>query len=298
MKKILASAKTIFAPENKNLVLRSLREGWTQIWRHKFLSITSLLLGSLILVLLSLVFAVKFFADFSLQNLEKRADFSVFLRENTDWFALQSLQNELEKLPVQSEILQAQSIENFQIPSRLHVKFLDLRAVSPALEILKKPRYDQVVGDWDAVGEREFALLVQRLLAIGNGLEIAGFWLVGLFLVGGGLLAINTFRIVLFARKKEILIAQFVGADAKFIFGPFLVEGFLLGLFSSLVAILVFTLLLRQISLAGILPGGEIFLYFWNHIFVLQIFCSALVGAAGAQIAALPYFVKKPIKTP
>ena len=89
----------------------------------------------------------------------------------------------------------------------------------------------------------------------------------------------NTFRIALFSRRDEVFIARLVGADPAFIGGPFVVEGILLGLLSSLLAIVFFVFILRQIPM---LPNGEIFLHLWNHVFSLELLLSAGVGGVGA----------------
>ncbi len=274
----------------KPLLLRSFREGSVQVWRNKFLSGTTILLGGLILFLLNFVFSIRFFADYSLQNLEKRADFSLELRADYDAFEFDALKNELGMYEVETEVLPAQTIDNFQLPPRLHVQFLNLREVNDVFEILKKARYDSVVGTWDGEGERDFVNVIDNLLRIRDGVEKAGFWLVILFLAGGILLMVNTFRIVIFSRKNEVFIARFVGAETKFIAGPFLMEGLLLGISSSIIAIVVFTFVLRQID---ILPTGEIFLYLWNKVFSLEILVSGIVGMLGAWIAVRKYLSGK-----
>ncbi len=274
----------------KPLLLRSFREGSIQVWRNKFLSGTTMLLGALILFLLNFVFSIQFFADYSLQNLEQRADFSLELRADYDAFEFDALKNELGMYDIESEVLEAEVVENFQLPPRLHVRFGDLREVNDVFEILKKGRYDSVIGAWDGEGERDFVNIIDNLLRVRDGVERAGFWLVILFLAGGVLLMVNTFRIVIFSRKNEVFISRFVGAETKFIVGPFLVEGLLLGVASSVIAIAVFTFVLRQVD---ILPAGEIFIYLWNNVFSLEILVSGLVGMTGAWIAIRKYLSGK-----
>jgi len=274
----------------KPLLLRSFREGSIQVWRNKFLSGTTMLLGALILFLLNFVFSIQFFADYSLQNLEQRADFSLELRADYDAFEFDALKNELGMYDIESEVLDAEVVESFQLPPRLHVRFGDLREVGDVFEILKKGRYDSVIGTWDGEGERDFVNIIDNLLRVRDGVERAGFWLVILFLAGGVLLMVNTFRIVIFSRKNEVFISRFVGAETKFIAGPFLVEGLLLGVASSVIAIAVFTFVLRQVD---ILPAGEIFMHLWNNVFSLEILISGLVGMTGAWIAIRKYLSGK-----
>jgi len=270
----------------KALLIRSFREGSVQVWRNKFLSGSTILLGALIIFLLNFIFSIEFFADLSLQNLEERADFSVALRVDFDSFDFDALKNEVGMYETDLNLLPAQDFQNFNLPPRLHIKFNNLEEVSEVFDILKKPRYDSVVGTWDGASEREFVIIIDKLLKVRDGVNKAGVWLVLLFLAGGVLLILNTFRIVLFSRKDEVFIARFTGADAKFIAGPFLVEGLLLGLASAILGILTFIVVLRQIE---VLPGGEIFLHLWNNVFSGEILSAGLIGIFGAGIAVRKY---------
>jgi len=270
----------------KKLLLRSFREGSVQLWRNKFLSGTTIALGAMILTLLNFVFALQFYADDSLSQLEARADFSVPLRTDFDSFEFDALKNEVQMYDVESELLPAQNFEDFSVPPRLHVKFKNLEAVESILEVLKKARYSEVIGDWDGVGERDFVNVVGRLLKLRKSIEKAALALVLLFLGGGILLVVNTFRIVLFSRRDEVFIARVVGAEPNFITGPFVVEGVLMGVTASILAIVIFVLLLKQID---ILPGGNIFLHMWNNVFSWEILISGLVGGVGAWWSVRKY---------
>ncbi len=271
----------------RTLILRSVREGTLQMWRNKFLSGTTVLLGALILFLLNFVFAVQYFTDYSLKNLESRADFSIPLRADYDVFEFDALKNDLNNnFSVDIKLLEAENYTDFSVPPRLHVKFSDLREVAPIFQLLKGIRYDEVVGQWDGLAERDFVVLVDKLLRVRNGVETASFWLSILFIGGGIMLAVNAFRIVLFSRRNEIFISRLVGADTWFIAGPFLWEGILLGFLSGLLAILTFTFVLREIDF---LPGGDIFLHLWNNLFSYEVLIAGMVGVLGAWLAIKRY---------
>lgn len=277
----------------KKLIARSLREGSIQLWRNKFLSLSTILLGALIIFLINFIFSINFYADYSLKNLEKRADFIVPLRKDYDEFLLGALQNELKTFELETTIKIQEDFNEFEIPPRLHLKFNNLEEVENIFSVLKKTRYDAVVNSWDINTEREFINLINKLVKIRTSMEKANIWLLGLFLIGGTLLAINTFRIAIYSRKDEIYIARFVGADPKFITWPFIIEGVLLGIIASLVGILLFIFVLKEINA---LPGAEIFLFLWNQVFSNEILFSALVGIAGAWIAIQRYLSGQYIK--
>lgn len=269
---------------------RSFREGSVQVWRNKFLSLTTIGLGVLILVLLNFVFGVRYFATYSLEQLEQRADFSVPLREVYDEFEFSAMQNQLVAYDVELTVLPAQEFDDFSLPARYHVKFHDISQVGEVLDVFKSPRYVEVVGNWDGVSEREFVTVVGNLLQLRKNIEKAAQVLVMLFLAGGVLVVLNTFRIVIFSRRDEVFVARLVGATPGFIAGPFIVEGILLGLMAAVLSIFIFVLLLRQVA---VLPGGVIFLHLWNHVFALELLAAAAVGGGGAWLSVRRYLLSR-----
>ncbi len=269
-------------------IRRSVREGTIQLWRNRFLSSTTILLGALILFLLNFIFAIQYSMDLYLKTLETRTDFSIPLREGYEPFQLASLKNDLDKFNVETKILREERFSDFTVGERIHVKFFDLKEVPLVFERLKHLRYDKVIGDWDGLAERDFVILVDKLLTVRNSVEMASFWLVIIFTLGGILLALNAFRLVLFSRRQEILVSRLVGADTSFIAGPFLWEAILLGTVSAFISQIIFIFVLREISF---LPRSEIFLYLWNNIFGLEIFAVAIIALIGSWLAIKKYLI-------
>ena len=274
----------------QKLFSRSLSEGLTQLWRNKFLSMMTIGLGALILILLNLVFSVQYFAEKSLQDIESRADFSIALRDNFDGFELEALQNDLSKFDVETKVLAAHQFNDFPLPPRLYLKFRDISQVSDILETIKNPRYTEIIAAWDIDGERDFVNVISKLLSLRKNVEKAAQILIVLFIIGGILLVINTFRLVIFSRKNEIFIARLVGADPEFIMGPFIFEGAFLGFLASILSIVIFVFLLREVT---IFPGAAIFLHLWNNIFMWEVLASIIVGMLGAWLAVRKYLFGK-----
>ncbi len=276
--------------KTKKLISRSFSEGLTQLWRNKFLSVMTIGLGALILILLNLVFSVQYFAEKSLQDIESRADFSIALRENFDGFELEALQNDLSKFDVETKVLEAHQFNDFPLPPRLYLKFRDISQVSDILETIKNPRYVDIIAAWDTDGERDFVNVISKLLSLRKNVERAAQILIILFIIGGVLLVINTFRLVIFSRKNEIFIARLVGADPEFIMGPFVFEGAFLGFLASILSIVIFVFLLREVT---IFPGAAIFLHLWNNIFMWEVLAAIIVGMFGAWLAVRKYLFGK-----
>lgn len=74
---------------------------------------------------------------------------------------------------------------------------------------------------------------VETFLAVNDALRVGGSILI-VVLLGSALFAIvNSIRAAITARRKEIDVMRLVGATKGFIRAPFLIEGFLLGLFAA-----------------------------------------------------------------
>jgi len=92
---------------------------------------------------------------------------------------------------------------------------------------------------------------VDRIKKIMRMLNIACFVLVfGLYIVAIFIIA-NTIKITLFARRREISIMRYIGATNRFISGPFIVEGLIIGVIGSLMAY-AFVLLIYGFAISRI----------------------------------------------
>ncbi len=80
---------------------------------------------------------------------------------------------------------------------------------------------------------------IEQLFSLTKILRYGGFILI-VFLAFAALFIIsNTIRITVFSRRREVSIMKYVGATDWFIRWPFLLEGMALGLFGSLIAVLL-----------------------------------------------------------
>lgn len=89
---------------------------------------------------------------------------------------------------------------------------------------------------------------VEKLTKVTNFLQIAAVVIMTFLIVVSVVVVSNTIKLTVFARRKEIEIMKYVGATNWFIRGPFIVEGILIGIFSSLVSAGITYLIYRQIE--------------------------------------------------
>ena len=109
-----------------------------------------------------------------------------------------------------------------------------LRLLDPALT----PRVAaQLRGLPGVTGLKDGSEAVETFLAITDALRVVGSILIVILLTSGLLAIVNSIRAAITGRRKEIEVMKLVGATRAFIRAPFLVEGFLLGLFSGVISL-------------------------------------------------------------
>ena len=126
-----------------------------------------------------------------------------------------------------------------------------------------------------------------RILQLARVIESVFLFAVAILLIAATILIGNTIRLSIFARRREIEVMKLVGASNWFVRGPFMLEGFLVGLFGSIAAV-VLLLVAREVVAAPILDGldaaeGAQAISFGLNALILCVI-GLLVGAAGSGL--------------
>ena len=121
--------------------------------------------------------------------------------------------------------------ENNTIPDMYIVEIND---ISLTKEIQNKISQIEGVESVSAAGD-----VADGLTYIRRTITVIGLAITLALVVVSLVIISNTIRATIFARRREINIMKFVGATNSFIRIPFLVEGFLLGLISAIIAFCV-----------------------------------------------------------
>ena len=133
-------------------------------------------------------------------------------------------------------------------------------------------------------------------MRVADTVRIVGIAVVGVLLAIAILVIFSTIRMAIFSRREEIYMMKLVGADKRFIRGPFLVEaeisGVIAGLISSVLCIGGFEALLPWFSeneynvsqITDVIQS-------WQVILVVLAFVLAgvLIGRISARLAVAKY---------
>ncbi|MBQ6992567.1 MAG: permease-like cell division protein FtsX [Clostridia bacterium] len=135
-----------------------------------------------------------------------------------------------------------------------------------------------------------------------NNLSIFGKWI---RIITGGILIIliiisvfiisNTIKLTVHARRKEISIMKYVGATNNFIRSPFIVEGIIIGLLSSIISVLLvsglYSFVANKIAMADfdlgvtVLGLGDLL----TQIIVVYALLGMGIGIVGSSISMRKY---------
>ena len=80
---------------------------------------------------------------------------------------------------------------------------------------------------------------VETLINLANGIKIITGVILILLIIISIFIISNTIKLTVHARRKEISIMKYVGATNNFIRWPFIVEGMIIGIFASVIAITI-----------------------------------------------------------
>ncbi len=126
-----------------------------------------------------------------------------------------------------------------------------------------------------------------RVLTIAEVIWIVFLIAVVLLVTASTLLIANTFRLSIFARRREIEVMKLVGATNWFIRGPFMLEGLLCGLGGSVLAV-VLLVVGKELALPSILPhiggGSDVHALPFTLNALALIGAGLLLGAAGSGL--------------
>ena len=233
------------------MLARSIRDAFKSVIRNFSLSLASI---SCITITLIIV-AVAILATFNVQNftseIEKDMTIVVFVDheadeedveevekqikaiDNVSSYTFQTKQEVKEQMQEESEVFKT-VLDNFDdetspLKDTFKVKVKDIEEIKTTAKEIENIEFVSVVRYGEGMVDKMVAAFESiEKVTYGVGLALI---LVTLFLI------VNTIKLTISARKKEIEIMRLVGASNFTIKTPFIIEGMILGIFGSIIPI-------------------------------------------------------------
>lgn len=231
---------------------RSIRDAFKSVVRNFSLSIASISCISITLIIV----AVSLIATFNVNNftslIEKDVTVVVFLNNKIDENGLKTFEEELDKvgniaskefkskeqskkeMMEQSELFASTmkdwTEEENPLKDSYLIKVKDIKDIKVTVAKIKDLENVEIVE----YGEK----MVEKLVSAFSIVKIVSYSLVLVLVLVTIFLIVNTIKLTIFSRKREISIMRVVGASNFSIKNPFRVEGMILGALGSIIPII------------------------------------------------------------
>ena len=244
----------------------NIRQAFRQLGRNKGMGFASICEITAMMLILGLFFVIT--VNVNLFSEMVKSDFEqveIFIEDSCSEAEIQQImenlheQKDVEKVEFRSKedalkIMKQRwgesgylldSLDKNPLPSSVIVTVKSLEKADKVTEYAQ-----EIAGVEDVKYYKE---TVEKLTKVTDFLQLTALIIMAFLVVVSVIVVSNTIKLTVFARSKEISIMSYIGATNWFIRGPFLVEGIIIGIISSLVAALITYLAYsRVVSIIGI----------------------------------------------
>lgn len=221
-------------------------EGIRAMFKHGFMSFAAICITVACLVIVNSFALIAYNLNLIVEDVQKETRIVVCINENYNEQEAHSVGSDINLLDNVADakfVTRAEALENFIGDSDASLfEGLDPQSMRDQFIItLKdngkvaetKTQLESIAGVADVYADIEVA---NAMATIRNVLYVASIGISAVLLIVSLIIISNTIRLAMLDRKEEIAIMKMVGATNSFIRFPFVVEGFLLGLFGSVIS--------------------------------------------------------------
>ena len=294
---------------------RILKFGCQGLLRNKGLSLQVIFIMTVaIFVLVSLLISNEL-SNFLIAKAQEKVNISVYFKKGISEQKIFEIRKELYKFSKEIELVDYVSEEQAkqiflqrhkndplyqealeEVGSNPFLASLNIKAKNPTFYaqissfLTEGPFKDSV----KKVSYYESEKVIDKLFSLCSNIKKAGFFSSVFLVILVFLITFNTVKLTIFAFREEISTMRLVGASNWFVRGPFLVQGFLYGIFSVLIVDIIFFagLSILSFDLQTWLFDFNLLEYFKENfltIFVWQIIFAFVLGVVSSFFAVRKY---------
>lgn len=291
------------------------KQGLNSLWKNRLMSLASI--GVLVVCLILVGAAGLFSANVNsmMKYVQSQNEALVLANNDATQTQLDEIEKEIKKLEnvdtvtfvSKEQALEDQKEKYGEYADALDTMKGDKNPLSDSFTVTFKDlsQIEGTVAQFEKINNvKKVSVMMDvanNMAVIGRVLYIGGIVIVVILIAVAMVIISNTVKMTIFNRRKEISIMKYVGATDQFIRFPFVVEGAVLGLVSSVIAYVA--LLIGYNALVSTLPtdDGSIlstlannlipFSHFWFPLMLFFLVAGLSVGVFGSSI-----FVRKHLK--
>jgi cell division transport system permease protein len=301
---------------------RIVSSGFKTFSRNTLISIASVLVMSITLLVVAGIIFLNAILSFSLAQIQDRVDINVYFYPNAQLEQIFNFEDVLIDLPEVASvefISREEAIAEFR--ERHADDFLTLQALeeldenplgaSLKVHAVDASQYETIanfiedqtllVGGSanivERVNFRQNEEIINRLNTITSTAHRLGLIVTIFFIVISILITFNTIRLAIYNSREEIGVMRLVGADNRYIRGPFVVEGILYGVTATLMTLgVLFPITIWISGFTTTFFGGlDLFAYYVSNlvqIAIIVLVTGSLLGMVSSFLAVRRYLKK------
>ena len=233
------------------ILSRSIRDSFKSVFRNFSLSIASVLCTTITLILVAVAIFLSYNVHEVTATLEHELTIVVYYKQDV---------TDAQKTELENALKTMDNVDSYDTKSKDEWKAemqkesdtlkttLDYLEENPLLDsvIVTVKNVDDLKETADKIREYDFVSsaeygegMVENVIGIFDAISWGTFGMVIALVLVTAFLISNTIKLTIFSRKTEIEIMRLVGASNSAIKLPFIFEGFILGVFGSIIPILI-----------------------------------------------------------
>lgn len=291
-------------------VIYIIRLAFQGIFRNGLMSLATIFVLTSALLLTGCAWALKVNVDYNLKEINAYNKIVVFVSKETEEHTITLLKEKIEKLPSvekvehitkdevlrdlfesygdYGDILQMYDEDN-PCKDELVITYGDSSRVNDITYHINNMNEDEVTkGAVEKINDRRE--VAEKIDEVKNIAGLIITWLMVLLLVVSVFIIMNTIKLAVYARRDEVSIMRYVGASGTFVAFPFVLEGMLLGAFSSGIA---FGLVYYIYQLAEKILGGGLIKFVSFGSIVYELLIAFLAIGIGLGIVGSLFSLRK-----
>ena len=231
----------------------AIKETLSNLWRNRMMTIAAVLTVAVSLSLVGAALLLKQSAAQASAQWQQGTRVIIWMQPAASQSEIGNIQTELANLPIVKKCVYYTQLQDYneakkllnpaetqtltvaEMPTSFRcVPTVPADAFTVVTQFSNQPGVYRVTAPIQQIREMNHAIRV---------LQIVFLALAGVLLLSATVLILNTIRMAIFARRREVSVMKLVGATNWFIRIPFITEGFIQGLLGSAVAMLAVTAL-------------------------------------------------------
>lgn len=301
---------------------RIIRSGLINFYRNTFVSFASVLTMTITLLVIGSTVFLNAILSFTIANIERKVDINVYFYPNAPETQVLEIKDSLEQLPQVASVQYVSRDDALTAFRERHknddltLQALDELGTNPLgatlnVQAKNSEQYESIAQflspDDTLEGSSRTSLIekvnfyqnqeiINRLNQLSTTVKKIGLILTIIFTGISLVVTLNTIRMAIYSAREEIGVMRLVGAENKYIQGPFIIEGIISGLFAAVITIIILFPITLWISKYTIdFFGGLSLVKYYGDNFI-QIFCILLlVGIVLGSLSSI-FAIRKYLK--